>query len=79
MESKVFLLFSHPHLDARLEEILDHLEVLVLDGDAETAAAERVHAVDVEDGLLLAQGGDHALHEGQVATLNVQEEELRSM
>ena len=38
-----------------LEEELDHLEVLVVDGHEEGAAAERVHAVDVQlPGVLAA-------------------------
>lgn len=36
------------HLDAAVEEHLDQLEALVLDGDHERRPAERVRAVDVQ-------------------------------
>ena len=62
--------------DSWLEQVLDELDVLVLDGDDQPGPAERVDAVDVEDALLLAQGRHDSLDGSEIAPLDVEQEEL---
>ena len=68
--------FNDLWIDSWLEQELDELDVLVLDGDDQSGPAERVDAVDVEDVLLLAQRRDDPLDGGKVATFDVKKEEL---
>lgn len=52
-------------LDLMLDEQLDHLQVLVVDGHEERRPAEGVHAVDVDDsGLRCAD--EHPAGEGRI-------------
>ena len=66
-----------PNLHPVAQQQFDHLDVLVLDGDQQRRAAQRVHAVDVDAGeedlvQHLAGGGDVApLHRQQVLLLFV--------